>query len=80
MSTYEDDLLRRAAEVCYEAGFASATMVQRCLGVSFAQAWDALEQLVRLGVLKPTVGSLAHRLALPDVTAARRVLDAEAAS
>jgi hypothetical protein len=55
-------------------------MVQRRLGVSFAEARDALEQLVRLGVLKPTVGSLAHRLALPDATAARRALDAGGAS
>ncbi len=52
-----DALLKDAAEVVYETGQASISMVQRRLRVGYARAARLVDEMEELGIVSPSVGS-----------------------
>lgn len=52
-----DSLLKNAAEVVFETGQASISMVQRRLRVGYARAARLVDELEELGIVSPSMGS-----------------------
>jgi S-DNA-T family DNA segregation ATPase FtsK/SpoIIIE len=52
-----DALLKDAAEVVYETGQASISMVQRRLRVGYARAARLVDEMEELGIVSPSTGS-----------------------
>ena len=52
-----DALLKDAAEVVYETGQASISMVQRRMRVGYARAARLVDEMEELGIVSPSVGS-----------------------